>query len=297
MKQQPLLEGEAPKQDALERPNNFFDLFQLAIREKSAIDVIERLAVLQEKAQNRESEVRFNEAMAACQEEIKTVINDSDKTGPGGKKWATYRALDKEVRPIYLKNGFSISFGSADYSVPEMILCTCHVSHKAGHTRLYQLPMDASGKGAQGGGALSRPHAILAATEYGRRCLLKLIFNIVTGDEEKHLVPTSVLADEIVVQRVDSIKAARNGAELGEFYRAATEEAAKAGDQNAPTHYWNAVVDARCGLIVAALDMAEMAKEYAAAANEALDQADKSAINKYKGARNRRRGELEHASH
>jgi hypothetical protein len=108
------------------------------------------------------------------------VINDAEGQK---KKYATYRALDKEVRPIYLKHGFSLSFGSKECSIPDHIVVTCLLS-KGMYTRPYELLMDASGKGPKGDGALSRPHAILAAMEYGRRCLLKSIFNLVTGDEE-----------------------------------------------------------------------------------------------------------------
>lgn len=167
------------EQTALVAPT-MMGLLSLAIQKESTIDVIERLAALQLEMRRLDAELDFNQALTQCQQEIRLVVNDT----PGQhKKYSSYRALDREVRPIYLRSGLSISFGSADCSIPEHILVTCHVSRGL-HTRIYQLPMDASGKGPKGEGALSKPHAILAAAEYGRRCLLKLIFNIVTGDEE-----------------------------------------------------------------------------------------------------------------
>lgn len=195
------------------------NLMQIALKHSAAIDVIERLAALQEKAVLRDAEMQFNEALAACQEAVKTVINDSEKPGPGGKKWATYRAIDKAIRPIYIGHGFSVSFGSTDCATPDLILVTCHVSHKGGHTRLYQLPMDASGKGPQGAGALSKPHAILAAMEYGRRCLMKSIFNLVTGDEEELSVTNGELAEQ-----VEFIGNACTPEELGKLYAIAYEK-------------------------------------------------------------------------
>ena len=192
------------------------DLLQIALSNNAGIDVIERLSALQERAQAKNAEMEFNDALTACQQEVRTVINDSDKTAPGGKKWATYRALDKAIRGIYLGHEFSISFGSADCSIPDSILVTCHVSHKSGHTRLYQLPMDASGKGPQGAGALSKPHAILAAMEYGRRCLLKSIFNLVTGDEEELQVTNGELEEQ-----VEFIQNAKDPEELKRLYAVA----------------------------------------------------------------------------
>jgi hypothetical protein len=207
---------EAPQGRAELQARSPMDLLSLALQKDAAIDVIERLAALQEKAQNRDAEMQFNEALTQCQAEAKLVINDSDKTGPGGKRWTTYKALDREMRPIYLRNGFSVSFGSAECNISGYIMVTCHVSHRAGHTRVYQLPMDASGEGAKGGGAMSKPHAILAAMEYGRRCLLKSIFNLVTGEED-------VVTNGELQERVEWIQNASTPEELTKLYKDAYE--------------------------------------------------------------------------
>jgi len=190
------------------------DLLQIALQNKAGIDVIERLAALQLQSRKLDAEVEFQDELNRCQAEVQLVALDSDKTGPGGKKWATYKGLDKSMRPIYTAHGFSLSFGTADFNVPEQILVTCLVSRGL-HTRLYQLPMDISGKGPQGGGALSKPHAILAAMEYGRRCLLKMIFNIVTGDEDKLEMATT----GEVAEQVGFIKAAKDAAECRSIFK------------------------------------------------------------------------------
>jgi hypothetical protein len=209
---------ELPQQDLVltppEQTRTPMDLLSLALSKDAAIDVIERLAALQERAQNRDAELQFNDALTHCQSEAKLVINDSDKTGPGGKKWATYKALDREMRPIYLRNGFSVSFGSVESSMQGYIVVTCHLSHRGGHTRVYQMPMDASGDGPKGGGALSKPHAILAAMEYGRKCLLKSIFNLVTGEED--VITNGELADQ-----VEYLQNAKDPEELKSLYAVA----------------------------------------------------------------------------
>jgi hypothetical protein len=189
-------------------------LLSLALQNKASIDVIERVAALVEKAEERSAEIAFNDELNLCQKEVELVVVDSDKTGPGGKKWATYKALNKAIRPIYTGHGFSLSFGTADCSIPEQILVTCLVSRGL-HTRLYQLPMDASGKGAKGGDALTKPHAILAAMEYGRRCLLKSIFNIVTGDED---TLTEVLSNGELVEHLEWIANSKDLPELKKMF-------------------------------------------------------------------------------
>lgn len=204
------------------------DLLTIALNNKAGIDIIERLAALQLESRKLDAEVEFQDELNLCQTEVEFVIVDSDKPGPGGKKWATYKGLDKAIRPIYTGHGFSLSFGTGEFNVPEQILVTCLVSRGL-HTRLYQLPMDISGKGPQGGGALSKPHAILAAMEYGRRCLLKMIFNIVTGDEDKLEMTTT----GEVAEQVGFIKAAKDAAECRRIYADYYKHAAEMDDRPA----------------------------------------------------------------
>ncbi len=198
--------------------HDYFDLLALALKEKSAIDVIERLKALQLEGRRLDAEIEFNQSLAACTSELSLVINDSDKTAPGGKKWATYRALDREVRPAMNRHGLGLSWGSAESSEPEQMIMQAYVS-KGLHTRTYNLPMDIGGKGPQGSGALSKPHAIGAGVEYGRRYLLKMIFNLVTGDEADQIATNGELAEQ-----VEFIQNACDPEELKKLYRAAYEQ-------------------------------------------------------------------------
>ena len=95
----------------LRKPSTM-DLLQVVIQNNAAIDVIERLAPLQLDQRKLDAEVGFNEELNICQREVQTVVVDSEKTGPSGKKWATYKALDKAICPIYTARGLSfVRFG------------------------------------------------------------------------------------------------------------------------------------------------------------------------------------------
>ena len=176
------------------------------------VEAMERMAKLQLDSQRIDAEQEFNEALSQCQAEVKLVGLDSAQDFKG-KKWATYKGLDREIRPIYIKHGFSISFSSRESATPGMIVITCTVARGL-HSRLYELPMDISGLGPKGEGALSKPHAILAASEYGRRCLLKLIFNIVTGDED-------ILTNRELLQALEKIEDAGEPEVLKHYYKEA----------------------------------------------------------------------------
>jgi hypothetical protein len=61
----------------------------------------------------------------------------------------------------------------------------CYVSHSAGHCRTYTKDMPADGKGAKGGDVMTKTHAAGAAMSYGMRYLIKGVFNVAVGDEDK----------------------------------------------------------------------------------------------------------------
>lgn len=213
------------------------DLLSMALTNHAAIDVIERLTALQERAMDRDAEIQFNEALNKVQSELGRVA--PDLTNPQTKsKYASYAALDRIVRPVYTKYGFSLSFDTGDAPIAEMVRVLCYVSHRAGHTRNYKTDMPADGKGAKGGDVMTKTHATGAAMQYGMRYLLKYIFNIAVGAEDSDgNSTTGGLPEETVVMRVDGISNANNLDELKRVYRGAYEEAEAVKDQSAQSAY------------------------------------------------------------
>lgn len=147
------------------------------------VDKLERLMGMYERLENRKGEQLFNEAMSDAQAEIGVV--GVNKTNTQTKsKYATYDALDRAVRPIYVKHGFSLSFDTAEGAPADHVRLVCRVGHKGGFTREHHVDMPADGKGAKGGDVMTRTHAAGSAFSYGQRYLLKLIFNIATGEDD-----------------------------------------------------------------------------------------------------------------
>jgi len=129
------------------------------------------------------AETAFNNAMNACQAEMTPIATDA--VNPQTRsKYASYGKLDGKLRPIYTRHGFSISFNEGKSEQADHVLVLAYVSN-AGHTRLYQADMPADGKGAKGGDVMTKTHAVGAAKSYGKRYLLKDIFNIAIGEEDK----------------------------------------------------------------------------------------------------------------
>lgn len=209
------------------------DLLSLALQNNAAIDVIERLAALQEKAMLRDAEIEFNDALSRIQAEIKRVA--PDLTNPQtNSRYASYGAIDKAIRPIYTRAGMSLSFSHTDCPKADCVRVVCFASLGA-YTRTYQMDMPADGKGAKGGDVMTRTHATAAADTYAKRYLVKDVFNIAIGeyDTDGNLPEDSGLTDERMTQLGSAIGNAQSLDELKTAYFAAYREAEKAKDATA----------------------------------------------------------------
>lgn len=206
---------------------NLMDLMQVALTHSAGMDVIERLAALREKELDRDAEMQFNEAMNKAQAELGRVAPDLDNPQTHSK-YASYAALDRVLRPIYTRNGFSLSFDSGDSATPETVRVICYVSHRAGHTRKYQgPPMPSDGKGAKGGDVMTKTHATGAAMSYGMRYLLKYIFNVAIGQDD---TDGNVGGLDDVSERIEFIQNCRNFDELKKVFKVHYTAAKQAQD-------------------------------------------------------------------
>lgn len=199
-------------------PPTAMELLSVALQNNAAIDVIERLAALQDKALAREAEVSFNEAMNKVQSEIRRIAPDLDNSQTKSR-YASYAALDRVVRPIYSKEGFSLSFNTDECPKEDCVRVVCYVSLGA-HTRKYQVDMPSDGKGAKGGDVMTKTHATGAAMAYGMRYLLKGIFNIAIGAEDND----GNLTNGELAEQVEWLQNASTKEELTSLFRQAYQK-------------------------------------------------------------------------
>ncbi len=158
------------------------DIIMTAIERNAPVESIERLVNVRQQIDAKKAEEEFNESMNAVQAELRPVQTDLENPQTRSK-YASYHALDRKIRPIYTKHGFSLSFSTTDCPIQDYIRVLCYVS-RSGHTRTYQCDMPADGKGAKGGDVMTKTHATGSAMSYGMRYLLKMIFNIAVGEDD-----------------------------------------------------------------------------------------------------------------
>ena len=138
---------------------------------------------MRERAEDRLAERSFNIAMSAAQSEMGRISTDAHNPQTRSR-YATYGKLDRTLRPIYTRHRFALSFGTEPGDSPDVLIVFCDVTHEAGHTRRYRIPMPADGKGAKGGDVMTKTHAMGSAASYGMRYLLKLIWNVAIGEDD-----------------------------------------------------------------------------------------------------------------
>lgn len=174
----PAIIGEAPSSAAV------LDVIVRAASDPN-IDVakMERLMAMHKQLRADQAEAEFNDAMRRAQEGMTHIREDADNPSTRSK-YASYVALDKVARPIYVSCGFSVSFGQGDGAPEAHVRVVADVAHRGGHLRQYHADIPADGKGAKGGDVMTKTHATGSAFSYGRRYLLALIFNLVVSGME-----------------------------------------------------------------------------------------------------------------
>ena len=200
---------------------------QMAITQGAALEVVDRLIKGQREAQEYAAKVDWNDAMNRCQTAMKHIGRDA--TSDKGK-YASYAQLDKCLRPIYMAEGFSLSFNEETQANADLVRVVCTVA-LGGHERVYKMDIPADGKGARGGDVMTKTHAHGSAVSYGKRYLLNMIFNVAVGDvDDDGKAAGGKLSDPDYLKHEDSIKNAANDEELKQVYNAALNAAKASGD-------------------------------------------------------------------
>lgn len=151
----------------------------------SSVDVskMERLLAMAEQVHARTAKAEYDQALNAAQSEMRPISRDCHNPQTRSK-YASYEAIDTAIRPIYTAHGFAMSFGSRAAAVPDHVIVTCRVSHRAGHTETVELDMPADGKGAKGNDVMTKTHATGSALSYGKRYIANLVWNLSFGEAD-----------------------------------------------------------------------------------------------------------------
>ena len=207
MKQQETLPAMAEKPELMRTPPPLPALRQeptvievireLACDDRVSVDKLAGLMQLQERAEARNAEREFHRDFAAALLEMPRVSKNGtiDMGAKGSMKFARYEDVDKALRPIESKYGFTRSFQTAQSSEAGITM-TLVLTHRAGHCErsTRHMPPD-TGAGRNG------MQAIGSASSYAKRYLTLDMWNIVCEGADDDAKSTGYVsqkqADEI----------------------------------------------------------------------------------------------------
>ncbi len=174
-----------------------------ALDKQATVEAIRSLTELMREERDYQAKVSFEEALSRVQDKVGWVAKDVERSDGKGS-YASFEGLDEALRPIYVSEGFSVSF-DADPRPPQgQHIVIAYVSRQ-GHTRTYHLPVFIDPNGPKGGAVMTMTDAGTAAHSKGCRILLGRIFNIATGVKETGLAPQDAdKLDQLVKQMKDS---------------------------------------------------------------------------------------------
>jgi hypothetical protein len=170
-----------PAQELQRSEPSIFDLIREVTTNKEAdVSKLERLIALQERAQAQQAKEQFFRAMLAAQKEMPPIVKDTkSETG----KYVKLETIQKVIRPIYMRHGFCMSFGTE--SVEEGVRILCNVMHEAGHVERYIEDGPLDSVGPRGTTNKTPIHATTSTVSYLQKRLTCLIWNLVIADTDK----------------------------------------------------------------------------------------------------------------
>lgn len=156
---------------------------QKAVESGADADSLTKILDMQERILNRQAEMEYTSAMVRTQKRM-PIIQKNKVNEQTNSEYANLEAINKAITPIYTEEGFSLSFGTADSPLELHVRVTCDVLHIAGHTKKYHCDVPLDMTGLKGTLNKTKTHGTGSAYSYGQRYLVKLIFNLITGDED-----------------------------------------------------------------------------------------------------------------
>lgn len=166
-------------------PSDFMLMVANATREPGIEPAkLQQLLEMAERMMKFEAERAFNNAMRACQEEIRPIAKDAENKHTG-TTYAKLESIDMSIRPVYLAHGFVMSFGSGPARKEGAVRVTCDVRHESGHTVQYELEGDLDVAGAKGTANKTGIQGLGSTVTNLRRYLTMMIWNITLADRNQ----------------------------------------------------------------------------------------------------------------
>lgn len=167
----------------LEQSGSILNMIERAARDPNVdIDKMERLFQMQERAQERQDNMDFNEALRGMQAEMPQ-IHKGKRNDTTHSTFADLAALNKAANPILAKWGFSTQFSNAESPLENHYRVKCDLS-RGPLIRQYFADVPIDNEGMKGTKNKTNTHGFGSSMSYGRRYLKLMICDIATTDDD-----------------------------------------------------------------------------------------------------------------
>jgi len=179
---------------------------RVATNPDADIEKMERLYAMRERELDRIAEQQYSAAMARAQEALPVVLRES-KNLQTQSKYAKEDAISKAIKPIYTKEGFSLSFDTGESPLPEHIRVICYVRHSGGYTEEKHIDYPYDLTGIKGTTNKTKIHAYKSTVSYARNTLTCMAFNVATGDDDDGNAAGGTLSEPITEEQATALHA------------------------------------------------------------------------------------------
>lgn len=170
-------------EEPVEQGGSILNMIERAARDPNVdIDKMERLFQMQERAQERQDNMEFNEALRGMQAEMPQV-HKSRKNETTRSTFADLSDLNAAANPILAKWGFSTQFSNTESTLPDHYRVKCELS-RGPLIREYFADVPVDNEGMKGTKNKTNTHGFGSSMSYGRRYLKLMICDIATTDDD-----------------------------------------------------------------------------------------------------------------
>lgn len=148
-----------------------------------SVEQLKGLMDLAERYDKIQAEKAWNYAMTACQRDMPALLKTSHNTHKN-IWYVGFEQLDRQIRPVYLREGFSLCFTELECSNPEICRMALDVLHVDGHSKRFVKDVHIDGVGIKGNANMTPTQADGSTSSYARRYVTKMAFNLRDALEE-----------------------------------------------------------------------------------------------------------------
>lgn len=184
------------------------------------VEKLKALFELQRELMADQAAREYAAALNAAQAEVAPVVRASENSQTRSF-YAKLEAIDKAIRPIYIRNGFSLSYNTVAPLVPGNIRIECLCSHRGGHTERYGREAPADTLGPKGTAVKTQLHGGASTETFLKRYLVAGIFNVVFRNLDEDDDGNAGGAEYIIPETVKEIETLlqETGADVERFLR------------------------------------------------------------------------------